>query len=45
MRQKNWLLERSEKMNNYLAKLTLKEKTQKPMSELKGLLLLILQNF
>ena len=29
MKQKNWLLEKSEKMNNYLARLTLKkENTQ-----------------
>ena len=41
--KKNWLLEKREKMNNYLARLTLKkENTQIAMSELKGLLLLIL---
>ena len=45
-KQKNWLLEKREKMNNYLARLTLKkENTQIAMSELKGLLLLILWTF
>ena len=39
MKQKNLLLEKGEKMNNYLARLTLKKKIHKqPMLETEGII-------